>query len=1176
MLAGGTLASGYAAGTRLTLGNNINVPAGNTGNIVMSTLNRLNGTVTGSGVLNINASGTQDDLAGGWSTYAGQINFLGGGTFRLVINGGGFNGFTAANVTMTNVSVSVSDNSTGNSFNVGALNLDATATILGPYQGNFPNFIIGGLNQNDSIAGAVQGSTRITKVGTGNLTLSSAPGIATYTGPTFINGGTLTVLGNIVVSPVTNNSTGTLTGNGTLGGPVDLEAGSVTYPGVGGSGTLTCSGGLNFHGGTNVVAISGNTVSNLLVVTNGLTLPTSPSGGLRLIQSGGNLANGTYRLIQYDTLIAGGPVNLRISGFSSSSGQIARLAINNATTPKEIDLVVEVPNSNLVYWYPDGGAQTNIWDIASLNNWQDISGNQTNFNTGNEAVFDNSDFGPPSTYYNVDVQAVVLPSTTTVQGTGNYVFGSSTGVGRISGAANSLYLQDTGSGASSAELDMVNDYGGGTTIDSGRTLTVGNGNVSASAGTGNIINNGTLIFNQTNDLLVADVHGTGGLTKNGTNTLTLTGAHDYAGVTSIGSGATLQVGTNNATGLLLNNVTDNGTLIMNVSGTLTANKVISGAGTYIKNGSSTTTQNATNTYLGNTYLNNGVLKLGANNVIPDAVAAPGSVGWFIMDGGATSAGTLDLNGFNETVNLLQGNGGTVLGVITNGAAAGTNTLTFGNDFVVSQNTYAGQINENASGAKIALFKQGGSTNVLAGANSFSAGTIIKGGTLTLGNSGAAGSGSITLSNGATVGMIPNGGNSIFVGNSIYTGAGALATNNSTSLSSAFGSLFFSGDANSTNVITGFVSVSSAAVKQFQAFTGTVVVDTGSQLRFSSSTLGTNGGDNTTFNIQGSLYTRNGTAAGPGVSLGALTGSGFLTGAGNAAGAGNYIIGAKGINSTFAGTMQDGGAGNMGMVKVGAGNLTLSGTVSYTGNTTVNDGAVTLVEPVSLDSSPTINLGSSTAIIDVAGRTDATLNLGITKSQTLNGVGNITGNVSNLVNSTIRVGLGNLNISGAAKLAGTNILQLNRTNIITHSEIIAASFVISGPLTVTNVGPALQGGDTFQLFNLAVTGFSATNLPALTGGLSWTNKLAINGSLAVVAGNSVNTTPTNITASVSGNVLTLAWPADHTGWRLQAQTNSVSTGLTGTWSDVTGSTLVNTVNVTINPANGTVFYRMVYP
>ena len=75
---------------------------------------------------------------------------------------------------------------------------------------------------------------------------------------------------------------------------------------------------------------------------------------------------------------------------------------------------------------------------------------------------------------------------------------------------------------------------------------------------------------------------------------------------------------------------------------------------------------------------------------------------------------------------------------------------------------------------------------------------------------------------------------------------------------------------------------------------------------------------------------------------------------------------------------------------------------------------------------------------------------------------------------------------------------------------------------------------------------------------------------------VATNPTNITSSVSGNVLTLSWPADHIGWRLQTQTNSLSAGLGSGWTDVPGSTSVDSVSVTINPANGTVFYRMVYP
>lgn len=75
---------------------------------------------------------------------------------------------------------------------------------------------------------------------------------------------------------------------------------------------------------------------------------------------------------------------------------------------------------------------------------------------------------------------------------------------------------------------------------------------------------------------------------------------------------------------------------------------------------------------------------------------------------------------------------------------------------------------------------------------------------------------------------------------------------------------------------------------------------------------------------------------------------------------------------------------------------------------------------------------------------------------------------------------------------------------------------------------------------------------------------------------VNTAPTNLLVAVTGNQVTLSWPADHTGWRLQAQTNSLNTGLGGGWFDVSGSTSVDQVVVPINPRNGCVFYRLVYP
>ena len=74
---------------------------------------------------------------------------------------------------------------------------------------------------------------------------------------------------------------------------------------------------------------------------------------------------------------------------------------------------------------------------------------------------------------------------------------------------------------------------------------------------------------------------------------------------------------------------------------------------------------------------------------------------------------------------------------------------------------------------------------------------------------------------------------------------------------------------------------------------------------------------------------------------------------------------------------------------------------------------------------------------------------------------------------------------------------------------------------------------------------------------------------------VNTNPTNLVASVSGNQLTLSWPADHTGWTLQAQTNSLSAGLGTNWVNVPNSTSINHVVVPIVSTNSSVFYRLFY-
>jgi fibronectin type 3 domain-containing protein len=119
-------------------------------------------------------------------------------------------------------------------------------------------------------------------------------------------------------------------------------------------------------------------------------------------------------------------------------------------------------------------------------------------------------------------------------------------------------------------------------------------------------------------------------------------------------------------------------------------------------------------------------------------------------------------------------------------------------------------------------------------------------------------------------------------------------------------------------------------------------------------------------------------------------------------------------------------------------------------------------------------------------------------------------------------------------------------------------VFSG-LTVTNYSDAaVTNAVTYYYVVTAVSGGESTN------------------SLPVSAVPLPSLTPTNIILQASGGQLQLSWPPDHLGWRLQIQTNDLSKGLGTNWVTVPNSTNVCQTNVTVNPTNGSVFLRLVYP
>jgi hypothetical protein len=137
-----------------------------------------------------------------------------------------------------------------------------------------------------------------------------------------------------------------------------------------------------------------------------------------------------------------------------------------------------------------------------------------------------------------------------------------------------------------------------------------------------------------------------------------------------------------------------------------------------------------------------------------------------------------------------------------------------------------------------------------------------------------------------------------------------------------------------------------------------------------------------------------------------------------------------------------------------------------------------------------------------------------------------------------------------------------------------SVLYGGTLALSNLAGTVAASNTFKLFSAnSYRGAFAALTPASPGpGLAWnTNTLATDGMLRVVS-----TSPVAISHAASASLLTLSWPASHTGWRLQAQTNSISVGLGTNWLDVSNSIATNQMTFTLDPTAGCVFFRLVYP
>jgi T5SS/PEP-CTERM-associated repeat protein len=108
----------------------------------------------------------------------------------------------------------------------------------------------------------------------------------------------------------------------------------------------------------------------------------------------------------------------------------------------------------------------------------------------------------------------------------------------------------------------------------------------------------------------------------------------------------------------------------------------------------------------------------------------------------------------------------------------------------------------------------------------------------------------------------------------------------------------------------------------------------------------------------------------------------------------------------------------------------------------------------------------------------------------------------LIPGTAQNVIGRMIISNSPVLLGTTVLEISKNGAaLTNDQAqVNAGLSYGGSLVVSNLGPtALASGDTFRLFVAPSYGGGFTNvsLPALNSGWTWTNRLLVDGSIAVV-------------------------------------------------------------------------------
>ena len=478
----------------------------------------------------------------------------------------------------------------------------------------------GGDNASTTFSGALQngaGALGLSKSGTGTLILS---GTSTYSGLTDVLGGQLSVRDILSNSAVQVESGATLGGTGAIIGTVTVLSGGILSPGNTGAGTLTVgslvlnSGSLSNFDLATAGVVGG--VNDLVAVTGNLTL----AGSLNITDAGG-FGIGVYRLFNY-----GGTLSNNVMTIGTVPNGVTPGALTIQTSvANQVNLVVS-GSSLLEFWdgpnvvengTVSGGNGT--WDNTTTN-WTVANGSSNSAWNQGFAVFEGT-AGTVTLGANVTMAGLQFVTTgylitttngSTITAATGTILEANSGVSGTIGVGIVGAGDVTVNGPGTVILTAANTYTGGTTINSGGILQLGNGGSSGSIN-GPTTDNGQLSLDRSDAGLILSgvISGTGTLVQIGTGTSILTAANTYTGGTTISAG-TLQLGNAGVTGSIAGNVIDNGVLQFNrTDAGLNFGGNISGIGSVVQAGTGTSTLSGINTYSGVTTVSGGTLQAGS-------------------------------------------------------------------------------------------------------------------------------------------------------------------------------------------------------------------------------------------------------------------------------------------------------------------------------------------------------------------------------------------------------------------------------------------------------------------------------------------------------------------------------------------------------------------------------------